>query len=257
MLIAVGSWRGSPGATTAALALAEAWPADAKAYVAECDPRGGTLVTRFLMPGPRRLAAMAGQGRRGGDLSLLDQYATTVPSGVRVLTGPEHGRQLRAALNALLTPAGMFEQAANDPGTALIADIGRIDSDVSETASLLLLADVLVLVARPVPDQVLSLAAVREQAHRLHPNIGLLLVGPGYPAEHVAELLQLPVLGQLPLISTGAAVLWDRLTRRSSFRTAAAATSRAVLARLEVEIPAPRPASYDVETVAAAEEQAQ
>jgi MinD-like ATPase involved in chromosome partitioning or flagellar assembly len=247
MLIAIGSWRGSPGATTAALALAEAWPTDAKAYVAECDPRGGTLVTRFLMPGPRRLAAVAGQARRGGDLSLLDQYAATVPSGIRVLTGPEDGRQLRAALNALLAPAGIFEQAANDSQTALIADVGRIDSDLPETASLLLLADALVLVARPLPDQILSLAAVNEQARRLHPNIELLLVGPGYPAEHVAELLRLPVLGQLPLVPTGAAAVWDRLTRRDSFRTAAALAGRTVMSRVAREIPIPRPASHDVE----------
>jgi len=211
-------------------------------------------VTRFLMSGPRRMTAIAGQARRGGDLDLLDQYAATVPNGVRVLTGPEDGRQLRAALNALLVPAGMFEQAANDPSTALIADVGRIDSSASETTSLLLLADALVLVARPLPDQILSLAAVSELARRLHPNIGLLLVGPGYPAEHVAELLRLPVLGQLPLIPTGAAAAWDRLTRRDSFRTAAALACRAVMARVAREIPIPRPASHDVEGANAAGE---
>ncbi|WP_194891970.1 hypothetical protein [Catenulispora pinisilvae] len=246
MLIAVGSWRGSPGATTTALALAEAWPSEAKAFVAECDPRGGTLVTRFLMPGPRRLAVVAGHARRGGDLVLLDQHAAAVPSGARVLTGPEDGRQLRAALNALLVPAGVFEQAANDPGTALIADVGRIESDVPETKSLLLLADALVLVARPGPEQILSLAGAGEQARRLHPDTGLLLVGPGYPAEHVAELLRLPILGQLPLIPTGVAAGWERLACRDSFRKAAAQAGRAVVARLADEIPAPRTASRDV-----------
>jgi hypothetical protein len=146
----------------------------------------------------------------------------------------------------------MFEQAANDPDTVLIADVGRIDSDVPETASLLLLADALVLVARPLPDQILSLAAVSELARRLHPNIGLLLVGPGYPAEHVAELLQLPVLGQLPLIPKGVAAVWDRLTRRNSFGTAAALAGRAVMARVAREISIPRPASHDVRAANAA-----
>jgi hypothetical protein len=247
MLIAVGSWRGSPGATTASLGLAEAWPAGAKAYVAECDPRGGTLVTRFLMSGPRRLAELASQARWSGDLGLLDQYAQLVPSGVRVLTGPEDGRLLRAALKRLLTSGGLFQQAAEDPDTVLIADIGRLDTDVPEMASLLCLADVLVLVARPVAEQILSLAGASEQARKPHPNTRLLLIGPGYPAEHVSQLLRLPVLGQLPLIPTGAAAMRERLTRRDSFRRAAAQAGQAVMTRIAGEIPTPRPASIDVD----------
>ena len=249
MLVAVGSWRGSPGVTTAALALAETWPIPAKVYVAECDPRGGTLVTRFLMPGPRRLAELAGQARRGGDLGLLDLHAVPVPSGVRVLTGPEDGRLLRAALKALLVPGGLFEQAAGDRDTVLIADVGRVEVDVPETASLLLLADVLVLVARPVPEQILSLAGVGDQARRLHRDTGLLLIGPGYPAEHVSQLLRLPVLGQLPLIPAGAAAVRGRLTRRDSFRDAAARVGHAVMAWIASEIPVPRPAPGVVEAV--------
>lgn len=250
MLVAVGSWRGSPGVTTAILGLAEAWPTEAKVYVAECDPRGGTLVPRFLMPGPRGLAVLAGQARRGGDLRLLDQHAVSAPGGARVLTGPEDGRQLCAALNALLAPRGVFEQAAEDPNTVLITDVGRVDTDSPETASLLLLADVLMLVVRPVREQILSLAGANKQARRPHPATGLLLIGPGYPAEHVAELLQLPVFGELPLIPTGAAATWRRLTRRESFRNAAARAGQAVLARFADEIPSARSGVHDMAAVA-------
>lgn len=248
MLVAVGSWRGSPGVTTAVLGFAEAWPTEAKTYVAECDPRGGTIVPRFLISGPRGLAALAGHARRSGDLHLLDEHAVSVPSGARVLTGPEDGRQVRAALSALLVSDGVFERAAEDPGMVLIADVGRIETDIPETTSLLLLADVLVLVARPVPEQILSLAAVSERARSLHPETGLLLIGPGYPADQVAKLLRLPVFGQLPLVPTGVAATWKRLTRRDSFHEAAEKTTRAVVDRFAAEIPAARPARHDAAT---------
>lgn len=240
MLVAVGSWRGSPGATTAALGLARSWPTEAKTYLAECDPCGGTLVPRFLMRGPRGLAALAGQARRSGDLSLLDEHAVSAPNGARVLTGPEDGRQLRAALSALLVSDGVLERAADDPDTVLIADVGRVDSDVPETASLLLLADVLMLAVRPVPEQILSLAGTNERARRPHRDTGLLLIGPGYPSAHVAELLQLPVFGQLPVIPAGVAATWQRLTRRDSFRAAATKAGQAVITHVAAEISAAR-----------------
>lgn len=245
MLITVGSWRGSPGATTAALALAEAWPTGKSVYVAECDQRGGSLAARFLVPGPRRLTELAGQSRRGGEPSLLNQHATSAPGGVRVLTGPEDGRLLRAALQALLAPGGVFEQTADDPDTVLIADVGRVDTGVPEIASLLLLADMLVLTARPVPEQILTLAGTSQQARSPHPDTELLLIGPGYPAEHVAELLRMPVLGQLPLIPAGAAAIRERVARRDPFRTAAAQVCRMIIARLAESVPAQRTASDD------------
>jgi len=194
------------------------------------------------------LAALAGQARRSGDLRLLDEHAVVAPNGVRVLTGPEDGRQLRAALSALLVSDGVLERAAEDPDMVLIADVGRVDTDVPETASLLLLADVLVLAVRPVPEQILSLAGTNERARRPHRDTGLLLIGPGYPSEHVAELLRLPVFGQLPLIPAGVAAAWKRLSRRDSFHAAATNAGQAVIDRFAAEIPAARPAVHFAES---------
>ena len=200
MLIALGSWRGSPGVTTSALALAEAWPDDRRVYVAECDPRGGTLAARFVLPGTRRLVALAGDARNCGDVGLLSQHAVTTPSGVRCLTGPEDGKKLRAALSTLVVKGGVFESAADDPETVLLADCGRLEPDVPEVTSLLLLADLLVLIACPSSEHALHLSGVREQVANLHPKTGLLLVGGGNPSDQIERLLQLPVLGHLPLI---------------------------------------------------------
>lgn len=242
MLIALGSWRGSPGVTTSALALAEAWPQGQDVFVAECDPRGGTLVPRFLMPGPRRLTELAGAARHGGHLSLLAQHAAVAPGGAGVLTAPEDGRQLRAALGALLVPGGVLEQAAQDPGTVILADCGRLQPDVPETTTLLGLADMLVLTLRPTAEQVLAVSGSRGQLADLHHDIRLLLVGEGYASEQVSRLLEMPVLGRLPLIATGPGRIRERLTRRNSLTHAASEISALLSARFPASVPSPRDA---------------
>lgn len=240
MLIALGSWRGSPGVTTSALALAEAWADGRRVYVAECDPRGGTLVARFLLPGTRRLVALAADARNNGDLVLLEKHAMITKSGVRCLTGPEDGAQLRAALSTLLVPGGVVENAADDAGTVLIADCGRLESDVPELGVLLLLADLLVIVASPSQEHALSLTGVREQLASLHSNTGILLVGRGSPSKEIEQLVKLPVLGQLPPIpSEPVARLVDRARSGfgpSRFRRSARDAAAAVASAAEREV---------------------
>ena len=240
MLVALGSWRGSPGVTTSALALAEAWPDGRRVYVAECDPRGGTLVARFLLPGTRRLVALAGDARNNGDLALLEKHAMITKSGVRCLTGPEDGAQLRAALSTLLVPGGVLENAADETETVLIADCGRLESDVPQISVLLLMADLLVIVAKPSQEQALCLTGVREQLAGLHPNCGLLLVGSGSPSDEIEHLLKLPVLGQLPHIPSGSAA---RLVERarcgfgpSRFRRSARDAAAAIASAAERDV---------------------
>ena len=66
MLIAVGSVKGSPGATTFGLALAAQWPDSGPRILAELDPSGGDLAARFalsLSPGLVSLAAAVRAGR--------------------------------------------------------------------------------------------------------------------------------------------------------------------------------------------------
>jgi len=46
-LIAFASVKGSPGVTTTVLALASVWPTSQHLIVAELDPAGGDLATRF------------------------------------------------------------------------------------------------------------------------------------------------------------------------------------------------------------------
>ena len=54
-LVALAADKGSPGVTTAAVALAAVWPRPA--LVAECDPSGGDLAMRLHAPGGAPAAA--------------------------------------------------------------------------------------------------------------------------------------------------------------------------------------------------------
>ena len=131
-VIALMSPGGSPGVTTAALALALTWPRDV--VIAECDPAGGAVLAgmwrgqaaeggagllRFALAAQRDSRA-AGEMIRTGALPLEDGLATrfVLPAP----PGPLTARQLTAAWPAV---AAGFAAATAD----VIADLGRFDAD--------------------------------------------------------------------------------------------------------------------------------
>ena len=184
MLFAVGSWRGAPGVTTAALALAESWPGPQSPVVLECDPRGGSVACRFLVPGSRTVEALAGAARHSGDARLLAEHTRTTSAGVAVVTAPEDGERLRPMIAALAKPGGLLSTVAADSEAVVFADCGRLDPRDAETRAVLACAESLILVIRPVVEHALGLKAVLGQIRELHRDVGLLLVGSGYsPAE--------------------------------------------------------------------------
>lgn len=226
MLFAVGSWRGAPGVTTSALALAESWPGAQHPVVLECDPRGGSVACRFLVPGPRTVEALATAARHGGDARLLVEHAHTTSTGVPVVTAPEDGERLRPLIAALAKPGGLLTSVAADPEAVVFADCGRLDPRDAETRAVLASAESLILVIRPVVEHALGLKAALEQIRGLHSDIALVLVGPGYSPAELRALLGLPVLGTLPLLPTNSASrVADRFRRdraQGGFREAAA-----------------------------------
>ena len=234
MLFAVGSWRGAPGVTTAALALAESWPGPQSCVVLECDPRGGSVACRFLVPGARTVEALASAARHGGDARLLAEHTCTTSAGVAVVTAPEDGERLRPLIAALAKPGGLLSTVAADPEAAAFADCGRLDPRDAEILAVLDRAESLILVVQPVIEHALGLKAVLGQIRGLHRDIGLVLVGPGYSPAELTGLLGLPVLGTLPLLPTGTASrVADRLRRdraQAGFRVAAAGINDTLIA---------------------------
>jgi hypothetical protein len=257
-LIAVGCDKGSPGATTTALALAAAWPRPV--LLAETDPSGGCLIYR-LHTGGRLLDPRTG----------LDSLAATTAAAEALTAALICARTQRAdALAVLLGPANEDQGAILAPlwprlGPALarhtdrvgtpidvIADLGRL-SHTSPALELLPYAARTVLVTRTgtenlahLRDRALNLAAWRA-ARTLPPATpAVVLITSRTDAERAAANVHqlfaragLPVHlpGALPVDPAGAAAVGA--TRRGGTDLERAAAGLA--ARLLTPLPRPRP----------------
>lgn len=127
MIVAICADKGSPGVTTAAVALAMAWPGER--LVVDADPAGGDLAFRARHPttGGRirsegGLLALAADARLALSPDALPGYAQPTLWGVDVICGPPNA--------ASYTPMRSLWPAVADtfaawPGTAF-ADLGRL-----------------------------------------------------------------------------------------------------------------------------------
>ncbi|MEW6473552.1 MAG: hypothetical protein AB1679_14895 [Actinomycetota bacterium] len=245
-LVALLSAKGSPGVTTAAVALAAAWPAGRCAVVVETDVAGGDLAPTCGLSLEPGLGSLASAGRHGFDSATLLSHTQLLPCGVRAVVAPPSDNETGAALDAL-TPN---LEAAMASGTVdVLADCGRFAYD-DAVETMLHLADLAVMVARP------TLAGVEHVASRLRilrsmaTQVALVLVGErSYPAAEVAEALACEVLGVLAddprgaqsLLSPGGISTW--WLARSSLVRSARAVAGTVASRLPAAPPAASPLS--------------
>ena len=168
-LILVTCDKGSPGATTTALALAAAWPRPV--MLAETDPSGGDLVYRLR-------AAGALLDSRAALSSLATAVADSAPSpdviaahtqradgGLPVLLGPPNQDQaaILAPLWPVLGPALARHTDTRGQTLDVIADCGRLTHD-SPALALLPYAARTVMVTRTSTE---SLAHLRDRAAHL------------------------------------------------------------------------------------------
>ncbi len=160
-LIAIAADKGSPGVTTAAMALATAWPRPV--LLAECDPAGGDLAYRMPAEGGGRLDTQRGllslaiAARRGLSPHQVWEHAQQLPGGLPVLTGVSTAEQ-GAGLDRLWRPVGVALSRVRDAD--VIADCGRIGVD-GPLYDLLAEASFVVLVMRASLGEVVRL---RERA---------------------------------------------------------------------------------------------
>jgi hypothetical protein len=240
-LIALAADKGSPGVTTAALALGAVWPA--RAIVAECDPAGGDLVYR--LPGSDGgpldpnlgLLSLAATARRGLHPGQVWEHTQVLSGGLDVLVGLATAEQA-GGLSGLWS---VFGQALSlIPDADAFADCGRL-GPATPMAELMAHAAMVLLLARATPDGVAHLrdrltvlaAALDRGAMGAGPSLGVVLVAPPNEgrraAEQVSSLLhsaQLPanVVGVLAHDPKGAAMLageWSgRLDKSPLIRSA-------------------------------------
>jgi hypothetical protein len=254
-LFALVSPGGSPGVTTAAVALALAWPAPV--ILAECDPAGGSVLAGTLAghlpggPGLMEHAIEAGRNPQAAAGSLTARLVPLDASRTRMvlpgLTDPRHAVGLVPAW-----PAVASTLAAQD--CDVIADCGRLDGSDVQPLAVLAAASMVAVVLRPTLRQVWAARPRIDMLAQLlggTTRVAALVTGAGqHPAREIAGTLGVPVLAVLPADPRIASVLSDGLQghRRmpaSALMTAARGAGQALRrhASVQASVPAGLPAS--------------
>ncbi|RAS58988.1 hypothetical protein C8D87_11641 [Lentzea atacamensis] len=206
MMIITCSLKGSPGASTLAVALGARWPGPTRPIVVEADSAGGDTAARLRLPNSPGLVSLAAAARGSSDTELLTRHAHALASGLWIVPAPSDPAQSRAAFGALA--ASQFSPFRT-LGSPVIIDVGRVDPDPT-MLGLLRSADALLVVARPHDDSLAHVSARRAHMQTWSHHPGLVLVGKGYPLAQVTEALGLPVLAGIPDDAKGAQALWHQ-----------------------------------------------
>ncbi|WP_245790642.1 hypothetical protein [Streptomyces monashensis] len=168
-LIALAADKGSPGVTTAAVALAAVWPR--RVLLAETDPAGGDLVYRSTAAhgGPLNpntgLLSIAATARRGLVPDQLWDHVQPLSGGLEVLVGLGVAEQAAGLVSLWPTLGRSFAALADSPQAPadVIADCGRVSGD-TPAVELFPHAALVLLLSRTEPE---ALARVRDRAAHL------------------------------------------------------------------------------------------
>jgi Flp pilus assembly CpaE family ATPase len=228
---ALVSVKGSPGVTTAAVALAAAGTTEGRALMVELDPSGGSVQVYADTPATPGLVEVAGRLRRGGSSTLVDDSVTFLPEGVPSLLAPTSAL---VASSVIESASARWMPALQGAALDVVVDAGRWDPGQS-SARRVHGADLVALVCRP------TMAGVEHARHLVdrlrdvaqRPTIGLVVVGEQpYDPEEVSQILGLPLAGALAWDPRGMARLWDGGVTRGWLRTSLARTALETLAGL-------------------------
>jgi hypothetical protein len=207
VLVALCSFKGSPGVTTSALAMAACSPTHTQPIVVECDPAGGDIFARFRLEPVPGLVSLAAAARRGVEPGLLAQHTQRLPGGLPVVLSPAGAEQARTVLGEIIHHQGaVLRAAADQDGMVVLADCGRVDPD-SPVLPIVRAADALVLLVHARDDELAHVATRLDTAARWTPKPCLVLVGDGYPTSKVAQVLGIGIGGRIPHDPQGAAIL--------------------------------------------------
>jgi hypothetical protein len=224
-LYALVSAGGSPGVTTAAVALALTWPS--AAIVAECDPSGGDVLAGLLTGhvaanhGLMEHAIEAGRDGVAAARALGDQLIPLDPGqGKMLLPGLTDPRQAQGLASAWPAIAATLTAQRAD----IIADCGRLDTGPSQPLAVLTAARVIGLVLRPTLRQVWSARPRVDMLAQISvgSRLALILTGPGtHPRREVARALGVPVAAVLADDARSAAMLSDGVGGQRQLTSAA------------------------------------
>ncbi|HEX6419018.1 MAG TPA: hypothetical protein VFZ77_11000 [Acidimicrobiales bacterium] len=250
-VVALLSVKGSPGATTAAAAVAAASQVGGRpTLLVELDPSGGDLRLLAARPAAEpNLVHVAGELRhaRLPGLALADQAVDVLPrlTGVAAPAGPQEAGAVVASIG------DAWSRAFQAFDGTVVVDAGRWDP-AQQTAGRVRGHDVVGLVVRATADSVEharhAVALVRSAARS--PVAAVVVGHRPYAPEAVAGALDLPLAGALAWDRRGAAALWARGAEPAGVRSQLVRSAARTLAGLEAQIPARHVATGEVPVVA-------
>lgn len=224
MIVAIGSDKGSPGATTLAVALGLVWPGDR--LVCELDPRGADLPFRLMTPAGQHMGPVPSVGtlaidaRPGAAAPQLVRYAQQSALGVPVIRGEVSTRaagKVSAHLPAIATVAASWQGA-------VITDLGTLQPS-NPALVIARSAPIVLLVMRATTeglghlrDRIDELSAYVGDERRERTPVGVVLVAnsrdEGPALNRTRALLEsigspAPVVGVFAHDAAAAAALWE------------------------------------------------
>jgi len=236
-VVALAAGKGSPGVTTAAVALAAVWPR--ASVLAECDAGGGDLVYRLRderggpLSADRGVVSLATAARATVAQSVVVEHAQVTEGGLPVLVGAASETHSAALAESWLPVAAAFSASECE----VIVDCGRLSS--VSPLQVMRAADVVLLVCRATAESVAHTRHAIERLRRERVEPRLLVVGRSEDTVGVRDALrghgELDVLGPLADDPAGAAGLAGQWTRRLD-RTALVTSARLVARALDVRL---------------------
>jgi MinD-like ATPase involved in chromosome partitioning or flagellar assembly len=222
-LVVMASAKGSPGTTTAALAMTAAW--SRPALLAELDATGSDLLYRLRgergerLPTGAGVAGLLAAADRGDEVDPL-HHATRVAAGFDVLLGPRPA-DAGSAAGRWGEVAGRLAALGD---TLVVADCGRLCPGDGSRA-LLTAADAVVLVTHPTIDGVAHLLARADDALQIVPEtvpVGVVVVTGAQDTKSLREIwslteragVEVSLLGRLAHDPDAVGLLGGEWTRR-------------------------------------------
>lgn len=201
-VVALCSASGSPGVSTATVALALRW--QRPCVLVEADPTGGSPVLAGYLQGQvvpgGGLISLALENRQGRLAQAFAAATMPLARGARLLPGIRSHDQA-ATVRALWEPLAQYLVELDSTGQDVLVDVGRLGL-VGSAEPILATADVkLLMTGTTLP----ALAACRSWAETLRQRehtggLGVVTVGEGRPYSNreVSKVLGLPVCAGLP-----------------------------------------------------------
>lgn len=214
-VVAIGSVKGSPGATTMMLALGAVWPSERQLLLIEADPDGGVLAARGELKYEPGLVSLAAASRHGLEPTAISEHTQELAGGLRVLVAPPDPRE---AERAIVLAADRLSTVLPGSGLNVLVDVGRVRPQ-SPASPLFTRSEAVLVVTRPRIDELLPVAATAHELRHEGTEVAVILVGDRpHAADEVAAALDVEVIGVLADDARAASALTGAGGRHSSLR---------------------------------------